>query len=247
MNKNLKISVAQISSAKGDVSANIKTHLDAVKKAADSGISYIVFPELSLTGYEPQLSPELAFSNNDPRLTPLTQAAVYHKIHIVAGAPLKIGNILYIGEFIFMPDGHVETYSKMNLHLGEEIYFSTGKNYHSVSFGKLKIFNAICADTNNPKHIEACADMGASAYIAGVLISAEGYDADTQKLEQYAEKFDLLVAMANHNKPTGGWTPAGKSAIWDSSGLIAVADRTQNALVVAEYSSSGLNGAIVEI
>jgi predicted amidohydrolase len=247
LNNNFKISVAQISSAKGDVSANIGTHLDVVKKAADSGISYVVFPELSLTGYEPQLSPELAFSKNDIRLTPLKEAAVYYKIHIVAGAPLKIGNLLYIGEFILMPDGHVETYSKMNLHPGEEIYFSAGKNYHSVSFGKLKIFNAICADTNNPKHIEACADMGASVYIAGVLISAEGYDADTQKVERYAKKFDLLVAMANHNKPTGGWTPAGKSAIWDSSGAIAAADRIQNALVIAEYSPSGLIGAVVEI
>jgi predicted amidohydrolase len=247
LNNNFKISVAQISSTKGDVSANIKTHLDAVKKAANSGISYIVFPELSLTGYEPQLSSKLAFSNNDPRLTPLTEAAVYHKIHIVVGAPLAIGNLLYIGELILMPDGHVETYSKMNLHPGEETYFSAGKNYHSVSFGKLKVFNAICADTNNPKHIEACADMGASVYMAGVLVSAGGYDADTQKLERYAKKFDLLVAMANHNKPTGGWTPTGKSAIWDSSGLIAAADRTQNALVVAEYSSSGLNGAIIAI
>ncbi|WP_161630012.1 carbon-nitrogen hydrolase family protein [Desulfogranum mediterraneum] len=247
MNNNFKISVAQISSVKGDVSTNIKMHLNAVRKAVDSGISYIVFPELSLTGYEPQLSAELAFSKNDPRLKPLTEAAVDYKIHIVAGAPLQNDSLPCIGEFIITPNGQIETYSKMNLHPGEEKYFSVGKSYHSVSFGKLNIFNAICADTNNPNHVEACVNMGASIYIAGVLVSADGYETDTQKLESYARKFSLLVAMANYNKPTGAWVPTGKSAIWGPSGLIAAADRTQNTLVVAENSYSGWKGATVEI
>ncbi|MCP4746198.1 MAG: carbon-nitrogen hydrolase family protein [Desulfobacteraceae bacterium] len=247
LKNNLKISVAQISSVKGDVSANIRTHLNAVSKAAEHGISYIVFPELSLTGYEPQLLAQTAFSDNDPQLTPLKRAAVYHKIHIAAGAPLKSGSLPHIAEFIMMPDGYTETYSKMNLHSGEKKYFSAGKKFHSVSLGGLNIFNAICADTNNPKHVETCTDMDASVYIAGVLISDNGYETDTRKLKSYAEKFGLLVGMANHNRPTGGLTPAGKSAIWGPCGLIAAADRTQNALVVAQYSSSGWNGSIVEI
>jgi hypothetical protein len=58
---------------------------------------------------------------------------------------------------------------------------------------------------------------------------------------------NIEQSLANHNKPTGGWTPAGKSAIWDSTGLIAAADQTQNALVIAAYSPSGLNGTVIEI
>ena len=247
LNNISKISVAQVSSVKGDVTANIETHLHAVKKAHDSGVSYIVFPELSLTGYEPQLSAELAFSENDPRLSPLKKAAVYYDIFIVAGAPLKTGDLPHIGAFILTPGGQIEAYSKMNLHPGEEKYFSTGECYHNVNLGKLNIFNAICADTNNPRHIETCADMGASVYIAGVLISVDGYRTDTQILESYARDFELLVAVANHNESTGGWIPAGKSAVWDPSGLVAAADPTQNALVVAEYSSSDWSGAIVAI
>jgi len=49
----LKIAVAQIPSVKGDVEANTKTHLTAIAKASVEGVNYIVFPELSLTGYEP--------------------------------------------------------------------------------------------------------------------------------------------------------------------------------------------------
>ncbi len=247
MDNHLKISVAQTSSVKGDVSSNIRTHLDAVETAGGLGVSYIVFPELSLTGYEPELSGELAFSDNDPRLTPLKEAAAAYRIHIVAGAPLKNGGLPYIGELIFTPAGGIEAYSKMNLYPGEEAYFSIGKQYHSVTLGKVKIFNAICADTTNPEHVEHCVHMGAAVYCAGVLISAEGYKADTEKLEHYARKFGLLVAMANHNRPTGIWSPTGKSAIWGPSGIIAAADRTQNALVVAAHSSAGWNGTVLDL
>lgn len=79
MTNNFKIAAAQVSSVGGDVSANIEIHLNAVKKAYSLGISYLVFPELSITGYEPKLSKQLAFSKNDPRLVPLQEAAVLYK------------------------------------------------------------------------------------------------------------------------------------------------------------------------
>lgn len=148
---------------------------------------------------------------------------------------------------IITPEGQIETYSKMNLHPGEEDYFSIGHCHHNVQLKGQNIFNAICADTNNQSYVKACADMGASVYTAGVLISTAGYKADTENLESYARKFGLIVVMANHNQPTGGWNSAGKSAVWEPSGLISAADQTQNALVVAEYSSKCWFGTITDI
>ncbi len=58
---------------------------------------------------------------------------------------------------------------------------------------------------------------------------------------------NMVVAMANHNQPTGGWSPIGKSAIWSSSGLLARADERQNALVVAENSEQGWTGWVIDI
>jgi hypothetical protein len=40
--------------------------------------------------------------------------------------------------------------------------------------------------------------------------------------------------MANHNRATGGWQPIGKSAIWSNTGLLAQANETQDALIIAE-------------
>ncbi len=47
--QNLKIAVAQIPSSKGDVSANIKSHLLAIEKAAMTGVSYLILSYLILS------------------------------------------------------------------------------------------------------------------------------------------------------------------------------------------------------
>ena len=116
----------------------------------------------------------------------------------------------------------------MNLHSGEETYFSVGDKRHSFQLNNITVANAICADTNNIEHAKGCAALGADVYMASVLITAGGYDADTQLMSSYAREFNMLVAMANHNRPTGNWDPVGKSAIWTKSGQLNWADKSQN-------------------
>jgi predicted amidohydrolase len=245
--RNLKIAVAQVTSIKGNIDDNITTHLEAIKKASALGVSYVVFPELSLTGYEPDLAAQLAFSNNDKRLTPLIDCAIEHNIQIGVGAPLESDGLPKIGLIIISESGTVETYEKMYLHSGEEAYFSKGANHKLITMGHTKIANAICADTNNETHVNECSALGASIYIAGVLISEAGYDSDTAVMKEYAKEYNMLVAMANHNKPTGGWLPIGQSAIWSNAGLLARATKTQNALVVAEKLDNAWSGQVFEI
>jgi predicted amidohydrolase len=52
----LKVGVAQISSESGDFDRNLEAHIKAIKVAALSNVSFLVFPELSLIGYELELS-----------------------------------------------------------------------------------------------------------------------------------------------------------------------------------------------
>jgi len=66
-------------------------------------------------------------------------------------------------------------------------------------------------------------------------------------MENYAKKFNILVAMANHTQPTGNWIPIGKSAIWSGKGLLASANETQSALVVAEKHESDWVAQVVEL
>jgi predicted amidohydrolase len=62
-----KIAAAQVASVRGDLAGNIQTHAAAVASAALRRISVLVFPELSLTGYEPDLAADLAITQEDER------------------------------------------------------------------------------------------------------------------------------------------------------------------------------------
>ncbi|MBO1256253.1 carbon-nitrogen hydrolase family protein [Alteromonas sp. 5E99-2] len=244
---NLKISVAQIASIKGNVDENLSIHLKAIEKASELGVSYIVFPELSLTGYEPELAKHLAFSIDDKRLQPLIDSAVRNNINIGVGAPLMSDGLPKIGLIIVSQSGAINTYEKMHLHPGEEDYFDKGECHNVVTISSTNIANGICADANNASHVQACSDLGAEVYIAGVLITEAGYDSDTAVMAEYANQYNMLVAMANHNQPTGKWAPIGKSAIWSNEGLLACASEYQNALVVAEKMNTKWFGQVVEI
>lgn len=52
----MKLIAAQIASIPGEIGKNISKHLDVIRLAASKGADVLVFPELSLTGYEPGLA-----------------------------------------------------------------------------------------------------------------------------------------------------------------------------------------------
>jgi len=56
----MKIGLAQIRPVKGNIDANLEAHRRFITKASLYGSDLIVFPELSLTGYEPGLARALA-------------------------------------------------------------------------------------------------------------------------------------------------------------------------------------------
>ncbi|CAD0299471.1 nitrilase-related carbon-nitrogen hydrolase [Xanthomonas hortorum] len=52
----MKLIAAQISSIPGEIGKNISKHLDVIRLAASKDADVLIFPELSLTGYEPGLA-----------------------------------------------------------------------------------------------------------------------------------------------------------------------------------------------
>jgi predicted amidohydrolase len=243
----MKIAIAQMSSKDGDVKFNIKTHINAILKASKQNVDYLLFPELSLTGYELKKASKLAFTIDDVRLEKLIQTCMKNKITVSVGAPIFDNEQLFIGTFIIKDDGTIETYFKIHLHGNENKYFSKGIHPSLINIKNTKIANAICADTNEESHIEMCVSLGIDVYAAGVVFSKSFYDNDTNKLASYAKKYNILVLMANYNKPTGGYDSAGKSAIWDKNGLLVSANKTDNILVMVEKNGLKNIGKIISL
>ena len=218
MIESISFAAAQAIPVAGRVDDNVEQHVRLIELAGDAGAHVIVFPELSLTGYELDQARELAFSERDERLGPLRELAASRSMTIVVGAPVRLGSNTHIGAFIARPDGDLDVYTKRHLGTGEEAYVTAGDNDPPVQlpggFGAV----AVCADANHPTHPARAAARGASAYLVSTLVEPLALAAKAERLRSYAVLHGMPVIFANYGGPSGGLESAGRSAIWSESG-----------------------------
>ncbi len=237
------IALAQLPVVKGAVAENLETHLAYIQHAAERGADLVVFPELSLTGYELELLEQLALPKDSEVFSTLSDAAAANNIVVIAGCPLVgEGRKPQIGAVICFSNGEREFYAKQYLHEGEAVYCSTGNASYLCTVNGTRIALAICADFANPAHSEAAAAQQADVYIASALISEAGYKADAQLLAAMAKRHQFTVLLANHISNTGGWQTCGKSGGWNALGELTVAaNGTEHSLVLCHVSQGVLN------
>jgi predicted amidohydrolase len=225
------IAVAQTVPIAGDVDANLVQHLELAHAAADEGAALLVFPELSLTGYEIESAPRLAFSETDVRLRPLMDTSASRSIILVVGASVRVGSRLHIGAFVVAPDGTVSLYTKQRLGAfpptasedgivppAEATVFEPGDRNPLVAVGEHRAAVAICADTGRPAHAQAAVDRGVTIYLASMFVIPSEFDREIANLQTYAAQHAMVVAFANYGARTGGLASAGRSAIWSEKG-----------------------------
>ncbi len=239
--------VAQSIAIKGDVAANVARHVQLAAEAAHHGARLILFPELSLTGYEPALASSLALLPGDAQLAPLREAATSGNITIVVGAPLATaGDRPRIAALSFLPSGEVQVYTKAHLHPGEETAFSAGSGGAGLVLDGAPVALAVCAEISHASHAAAAVQSGATLYAASMLVSVNGYAHDAGLLRGYAREYGMPVAMANHGGDTGGWTLAGRSAVWDEEGQpVVAADGTGECLLLARRTAGAWHGQVL--
>src|SRR5689334_15189789 len=115
----MKIAIAQLQPIKGDVASNIELHKKLITLAVSHHADAIFFPELSITGYEPELAKELATNQDDQRFDDFQKISDVNNITIGIGVPTKSLSGIRISMIIFQRDKQRETYSKQQLHADE--------------------------------------------------------------------------------------------------------------------------------
>ncbi|WP_409415883.1 carbon-nitrogen hydrolase family protein [Flavobacterium sp. PS2] len=241
------LAAAQTKPKRGDIDSNLLDHYRLIELAITKNADLIVFPELSITGYERENASELTFTENDSRLEHLKKLAVDNKIVIVAGAPIKIKDQLFIGEFIISPDNSVSIYTKQFLHEGEDVYYQSSFDYNpTIELENKKISFAICADIDNPLHPKNASENKTAIYIASIFFTPNGIPVAYKALQDYASTYKMNVLMSNFSGESWGYPSGGKSAFWNNKGeLIAQINDSDAGLLIVKNQNDTWTSEIV--
>ncbi len=232
------VAAAQVRSVPGNFTANTDTHLAAVGVAARNGADMVVFPELSLTGYEPSLAGELAFDLSDDGLQEFSKESEGLGITIGVGIPTRTNGKPRISQAFFMP-GHKEIlYSKQHLHDDELPFFTAGDSQASLEIDGETVIPAICYESLVPHHAENAAELGATAYVACVAKHERGVIKAHSYFPEAARGNQFTLIMCNAVGPSDNFVSAGNSAAWNRRGEgIARAGADEECLLLVDLAS----------
>jgi len=234
----MKLCIAQTKPLKGEIAQNIINHIKLINLAVKEGSDIIIFPELSLTGYEPELAKKLTTSKEDIRFDEFQQICDSDQIVIGVGLPTKNEKGVCISMVIFQPDKPRTTYTKAYLHPGEEKFFATGPNSPPITLMDKTLAFAICYETSIPEHAENAYMNGANVYLASVLNTKDGVDKDINRISAIAKKYKMTAVMSNLVGKSGKYDCAGKSSCWNSEGtLIGQLDDANEGIMVYDTES----------
>lgn len=126
------------------------------------------------------------------------------------------------------------TYSKQYLYPTEVDIFTSGNTPCIAPFDEAHIIApAICYELSNDEHVEYAHRMNANVYMASVLNSIGGIDADIERLSKIASTYKMFTFMSNYVGESGGYQCAGKSSVWNTEGeLVAQLDNKKEGTLI---------------
>ncbi|MEV2237423.1 carbon-nitrogen hydrolase family protein [Micromonospora sp. NPDC049891] len=209
----LSIAVAQSRCTAYDVDANVAAHAALVRAAA---ARVVVFPELSLTGYELDAPP---VDPADSRLAPLVAACAATGTLALVGAPVA-GE--HIATLAVDGTGTRVAYRKMWLGDVEARRFRPGPAPAVLDVDGWRLGLAICKDTGVVEHAARTCAAGVDVYAASIVDSAAEAHVPDQRASRISTTHRVVVAVASFAGATGGGfaETAGRSAIWAPDGSV---------------------------
>ena len=254
----IRIGLAQIDPALGLFARNLETHLKWVERASAEKVDLLVFPELSLTGYQlKDMVPGISRPADSPDFAPLLEASRRMDLcfgfversrdlrHFNSLAYCSGGEILHVHRKVYLP-----TYGMFD----ELRYFAPGDTVHAFDtrFGPLAM--VICEDLWHPSLLYlafldgALGVLGASASpVFGMRqVEPEGLPENAawwdRLLRHHAGLYGGFIAYCNRCGGEDGtlfW--GGSRLIGPTSEIAAQAALHEEALCVGEIDLKALD------
>lgn len=228
MRGSLTVAVAQPACADLDVAFNAGRQAGVVQAA---GARVVVFPELSLTGYD-LAAPGMAV--DDSRLDPIRAACGSAGAIALVGAPVREDDGReYIATLAVTGESTTVVYRKMHLH-GEEVHrFTPGEKPEVLEIDGWRLGLAICFDAAVPQHAADTAALTIDAYVASTLYEAGQAARRDRHMRDRAATHGVWVVLSTAAGPSGEYRQtSGGSGVWAPDGrLLAQAGPEPDAVV----------------
>ena len=170
MSDQFKITLAQLNATVGDLKGNADKVMKAWEKARDEQSNIIAFPELFITGYNPQdLILKPAFQKASTETIQKIAAACSQGPAIAVGGPFCDEKNLYNAYYI-LSGGKIQAVIKKHHLPNEEVFdevrlFSSGNVDGPFQVDQMRIGSPICEDAWHPDIVETLAETGAQTLL----------------------------------------------------------------------------------
>jgi predicted amidohydrolase len=228
----MKIALAQIRPRLGQVDHNLQMHLETIERAKQQHLDILVFPELSLTGYNLlDLTYDVARPLKSDEIQTLVQAA--DGLDIVFGfveqsPEYRLYNAALYASEQRIQHVHRKVYLPTYGMFDEARYFGNGQNIRSFAtrFGRIGLL--VCEDMWHPSTTYLMAQDGAQLLVVPSNSPARGMGSDvlgTQEswygiLKSQAQLQGMYILFANRVGTEDGVTFWGGSLVVDPFGQV---------------------------
>ena len=212
----LRVAAVQPTCIAHDVVRNARVHADAVA-AADARV--VVFPELSLTGYELDAH---AVAIDDVALLPIVDACAATGSLALVGAPVRDADGRDAIAVLAIDGGGASVaYRKTWLGGAEAARFRSGHGPAVLEVDGWRLGLGVCKDTGSAQHVAGTAALGVDAYLAGLVHLPQELPEQEARAVVLARACRAYVVFASFAGPTGGGyaTTAGSSAVYSPEGI----------------------------
>lgn len=242
MSQNAIIAATQFEPTIGAVDSNLETMETEIERH-DTDVDIVVFPELTLTGYDLPAARATAAPIPGPLTDPLVEMAEAHDVAIVVGLPERDGESLY-NVLIYVDERGVRgKYRKQYLWGNERDVFDGGDGPETIDteFGTVGFL--VCYDLNLPESSLAYARQETDL----LLVSAAWRPSFTHdwRLLNRSRALDgtCYVVGSNHVGSQAGREHAGHSLVAGPGGRILTEAGADRETIVHELDYERLRDA----
>lgn len=226
--RELKVAIVQMEPELGKMEANISKMADFVARiATEQPVDIIVFPELSVTGYEGgQRFAQMSQRVPGAVTNILGQQATEFGVYVLIGMAVKerVETVLYNSAVLIGPDGGVAgEYRKVHLQAEERLVFRPGFKISPIETEVGLIGLMTGWDLTFPEVARSLVLDGADVILLPAAWPTEGADMWRTLLVARAYENNVFIAAANRLGEEPSYTFAGQSAVLSPSGEVMAA------------------------